>query len=249
MTATAPRRQPGLGPVTRRATQTIFTAALVHSAPAVAAQVGVVVSAYTDERLRGYSLSDGRPVGIIDLSYDAPTGIYAAASGSIVAARDDGLKSLGLTLNGGYAKRISPRLTLDIGAIHSVYSRYSGLVGGRSYTEGYAGVSSKYVGVRLSISPNYIGSAHWTMHGEVNGHVDLTRTLLLDGSVGILTPIGSRGYTSGAHPQWDARMGLSQRLGPVTLHAAVTGRGHSSQIYVYPSRSRLALVLGISSAL
>src|SRR4051794_35583423 len=64
-------------------------------APA-AAQFGAVVSAYTDQRFRGYSLSDGRPVGILDLSYDAPNGIYAGASGSLVATRHEGLKGLGL---------------------------------------------------------------------------------------------------------------------------------------------------------
>jgi hypothetical protein len=213
------------------------------------AQVGVVLSAYTDQRFRGYSLSDGRPVGILDLSYDAPNGIYAAASGSVVAARDEGLKGLGLSVNAGYARRIGSGLTADLGAVHSRYSHYSGLVGGRSYTEVYAGVAGKLVGARLSVSPNYIGPAHWTMHGEINGHVDLTRTLLLDGSLGVLAPMGSRGYQGGAHPQWDARVGLSQRLGPVTVHAALTGRGESASFYFYRRRNRAAFVVGISSAL
>jgi hypothetical protein len=208
-----------------------------------------VVSAYTDQRFRGYSLSDGRPVGILDLSYDGPSGIYAAASGSIVAARDDGLKGLGVSVNAGYASRIRTGLTLDFGAVHSAYSHYSGLVGDRSYTEFYAGLAAKFLGARLSVSPNYIGPAHWTIHGEINGHVDLTRRLLLDGSLGILAPMGSRGYQNGAHPQWDARLGIAQRVGPLMLHAAVTARGVSSEVYVYRRRSRAALVLGISSAL
>ncbi|MBV8908915.1 MAG: hypothetical protein JOZ20_07940 [Sphingomonas sp.] len=209
----------------------------------------MVVSAYTDQRFRGYSLSDGRPVAILDLSYDASNGIYAAASGLVVGARDDGLKGLGVTLNGGYAKAIRPSLTLDIGAVHSRYSRYSGLIGSDSYTRVYAGLSSKYVGARLSVSPNYIGAAHWTAHGEINGHVDVTRSLLVDGSLGILAPVGRRGYQNGAHPQWDARIGLSQRLGPVMLHAAVTARGRSPASYTYRSHGRAALVLGISRAL
>jgi len=249
VTATALRHPPGPGSVTKRAAQVLVIAALVHSAPAVAGQVGVVVSAYTDQRLRGYSLSDGRPVGIVDLSYDASNGIYAAASGLVVAARDDGLRVLGVTLNGGYAKAIRPSLTLDIGAVHSRYSRYSGLIGSDSYTEVYAGLSSEYVGVRLSVSPNYIGAGRFTAHGEINGHVDVTRSLLLDGSLGILAPIGSRGYQNGAHPQWDAHIGLSQRLGPVMLHAAVTARARSNFSYTYRNHGRAALVLGISSAL
>jgi hypothetical protein len=223
-------------------------AALVHPAPATA-QVGAVVSAYTDQRFRGYSLSDGRPVGILDLSYDGPSGIYAAASGSIVAARDGGLKGLGLSANAGFARRVRPGLTLDIGVVHSRYSRYSGLVGGRSYTELYAGVAGKFLDARLSLSPSYIGPAQRTIHGEINGHIDLTRTLLVDGSLGILIPMGSRGYQKGAHPQWDARLGIAQRVGPLMLHAAVTARGDSPEVYVYRSHGRAALVLGISSAL
>ena len=248
MNAPALRRQRGLVSANRFAAFVILIAAMAHPARANA-QVGVVVSAYTDQRFRGYSLSDGRPVGIIDVSYDGPGGVYAAGSGSVVAAREGNLKGLGLTLNAGYAKRLDSRLTLDFGAIHSTYSRYSGLVGGRSYTELYGGIAGKVVGARISVSPNYIGPAHWTAHGEINGHLDLTSRLLLDGSLGVLAPLGSRGYQNGAHPQWDARLGLSQRLGRIMLHAAVTTRGRSSQIYLYRRRSRVEFVLGISSAL
>lgn len=218
------------------------------STPA-AAEVGLVVSGYTDQRFRGYSLSDGQPVGIIDLSYDRSGGFYADASGTVVLARDEGLRGLGVALNAGYARRISDGLTLDLGAVHSRYSHYSALVGSRSYTEAYAGLSGKFIGARLSVSPNYIGPAHWTLHGEVNGHADLGRTLLVDGSLGLLATLGSRGYQGLARPQWDARLGLSQRAGPVQLHAAITARANASQIYVSHRHGRLAIVLGISSAL
>lgn len=218
------------------------------AAPA-AAQVGAVVSAYTDQRFRGYSLSDGRPIGILDLSYDAPNGIYAALSGSVVAARHEGLKGLGLALNGGYARRIGRDLTLDLGAIHSRYSRYSGVITGRSYTEIYAGLAGKIVGTRFSLSPNYIGPARWTLHGEINGHVDLTKDLLLDGAIGALVPLGNRTYQGAARSRWDARVGLAQRLGRLSLHAAFTARGKSPDIYANRRHGRTAIVLGISTAL
>lgn len=217
-------------------------------APA-AAQVGTVVSAYTDQRFRGYSLSDGRPVGILDVSYDAANGLYAAASGSVVATPHEGVKGLGLALNGGYAKRLRPDLTLDVGAIHSRYSEYSGIASGRSYTEFYAGLAGKFVGTRFALSPNYIGRAEWTFRGEINAHADLTRDLLLDGSIGALVPLGGANYPRAGRAQWDARLGLAQRLGPVTLHAAVTARGKSPDIYAGRRHRRAALVLGISTAL
>ena len=122
-------------------------------------------------------------------------------------------------------------------------------MGSRSYSEVYAGVSGKLVGARLSASPNYIGPAHWTLHGEINGHVDVTRSLLIDGSFGVLARMGNGGYQGKARPQWDARLGLSRRLGPVQFHAALTARANSGQIYVSHGHSRAAIVLGISSAL
>ena len=216
---------------------------------AAAAQVGVVASVYTDQRFRGYSLSDGRPVGILDISYDASNGIYAAASGSVVMTRDDGLKGLGLALNAGFAKPIGRDFTLDLGIIHSRYSEYSGVATGRTYSEAYAGISGKFVGTRFSISPDYIGPARWTLHGEINGQVDLSKDLLLDGTLGALIPLGEGAYNGAVRAQWDARVGLARRLGPVSLHAALTARGDSSHIYAGRRHRRAAIVLGINTAL
>jgi len=207
-----------------------------------------VVSAYSDFRYRGVSLSNGRPVGILDLSYDASSGLYAALSGSLVASRE-GVRPLGLTLNGGYARRIGRELSADIGVVHSRYSQYSDVPTGRTYSEIYAGLSSEYVGTRFSLSPNYVGKAHWTLHGEINGHIDLTPSLYLDGQVGALMLLNSYGTLGNSHGIWDARLGLAHRAGRVSLHAAVSARGKGSNIYGKWGRSRVALILGISTSL
>ena len=217
------------------------------AAPTVA-QVGAVASIYSDERFRGYSLSDGRPVGILDLSYDDPGGIYGAVSARIVASRE-GLRPLGLTVNAGYARRLGTRFTGDAGVIHSRYSHYSGLASGRSYTELYAGVSAGHVGTRLSISPDYVGTAGWTAHGEINGRLDIMPTLVADAALGALLPIGGGAYSGKARAQWDARLGLTQRFGPGSLHAALTARARGPDIYMGRAHRRAALVVGISSAL
>jgi uncharacterized protein (TIGR02001 family) len=224
--------------------------ALLAALPTVAdAQVGAVVSVFSDDRFRGISFSDGRPVGILDLSYDAPNGLYGAVSGSVVATEHEGPKALGVTFNAGYAKRLRSGLTADAGIVHSRYSHYSGVAGGRDYTEVYAGLSGRSLGARLSVSPNYLGAAHWTLHGEINGQADLTSKLHLDGEIGVLVPMGSGGYNLYSRPVMDARLGLSQQLGPVTLHAALTTRSGGSEIYSGRGHGRTALVVGISSAL
>jgi hypothetical protein len=225
----------------------VATSLAVTAAPALG-QVGAVLSAYSDERFRGYSLSDGRPVGILDLSYDDARGFYGALSGSVVASRE-GLRPLSATVNGGYARRLGSRFTGDAGVIHSQYSHYSGLASGRSYTEIYAGLSGKQVGTRLSASPDYVGTAGWTLHGEINGHFDVTPTLLADGAFGALLPIGGGAYSGSSRLQWDARVGVTQRLGPVSLHAALTSRAKGPDIYAGRTHRRTALVFGVSAAL
>jgi len=215
------------------------------SASAAGAQVGAAVSAFSDYRFRGYTLSNGRPVAILDLGYDAPNGLYGALSGSIVASRDEGLQPLRLAFNGGYAKQLSPGLTGDVGVVHSRYSTYSGLAGDRSYTEVYGGVSAKSVGARLSLSPDYLGTSHWTLHAAINARKDITSSLTADGELGILFPLGG----SYSHAHWDARAGLSQRIGSISLHVSVTARAKAPNAYVARDHHSTAIIVGISSAL
>ena len=211
--------------------------------------MGAVVSVFSDARFRGISLSDGRPVGILDLSYDAPGGLYGAFSGSVVDTRGEGIRALGVVLNGGYATRLRSGLTADVGIVHSRYSQYSGVASGRAYTEVYAGLAGKLVGARLSVSPNYLGASRWTLHGEINGHIDLSKRLLLDGEIGVLVPLRGGAYDGNAQAEVDARVGLARQVGRVTLHAAVTARGRSADPYVDREHRRTAVIVGVSIAL
>lgn len=214
-----------------------------------AAQIGAVVSIFNDARFRGISISDGRPVGTLDLSYDASNGIYGAVSATVVATRNDGLRSLGISLNGGYAKRLKSGLTADIGVVHSRLSHYSGLSPGRNYTEVYAGLAGRNIGGRFSVSPDYLGAARWTVHGELNGHVDLAEGLLLDGEIGVLIPLGNAAYETRSRAQLDGRVGLAQHLGRLTLHAAITSRSSGIEIYSGKGHHPTAFIVGISYAL
>ena len=225
----------------------ILLAAAAWAGPA-RAEVGAAVSAYSDYRFRGYSLSDGRPVAILDLSYDLPSGLYASASGSVVASRGDGVEPLRLALNGGYAATAWRDVTADVGVIHARYSRYSGLTVDRAYTEIYAGLAAKMVGARLSLSPDYLGYARWTLRGEISGHVDLSPTLGVTGIAGALVPLDER-YVGSSRATWDARLGIAKRVGRVSLHAAVTARGKGGELYGAHGYRRMALIVGISSAL
>jgi len=239
------RGQATAGSKTRAAA--IFLAAVAWAGPA-RAEVGAAASAYSDYRFRGYSLSDSRPVAILDLSYDLPTGLYASASGSVVASRGHGIQPLRLALNGGYATTAWRGVTADVGVIHARYSRYSGLTVDRAYTEVYAGLAAKMAGARVSLSPDYLGYARWTLRGELSGHVDLSPTLGVTGVAGALVPLDER-YVGATRATWDARLGIAKRIGRVSLQAAVTARGKGGDLYGARSRRRAALIVGISSPL
>lgn len=79
------------------------------------AQVGASLSADTDFRYRGVSLTDGRPVARVTASYDHSSGGYGGASLIFGEATDGSLGAIGYSLYGGYARRMRNDLTLDLG--------------------------------------------------------------------------------------------------------------------------------------
>lgn len=214
------------------------------AASAARAEVGAVVSAFSDARFRGVSVSHGDPVGILDLSYDDPSGTYAAASGTLVAS-SEGVKPLSLQLNAGYAKELRPGVTFDLGVVQSKYSRYSTTVHGSTYTEVYAGLTRKSLTARVHFSPHYFETGRWTLYGELNQGLALTRKLSLNSHVGMLLPLRSD-HGREAHRQVDWRLGLDRQLGRFALHAAFTGAGgvrHYDRQYAHRGP---ALILGAS---
>jgi uncharacterized protein (TIGR02001 family) len=211
------------------------------------AQVNATASLFNDLRLRGYSLSDGRPVGILDLSYDAPNGLYGAVSGSIVASRGEGLKPLGIIVNGGYATRVSPQMSLDLGVTHSSYSKYSDRAASLSYTEIYAGISGKLVSARVNLSPDYVkgGSAY----GELNGNWPLGKNLSFTAHAGLVVPFRTvhPGYRYSEDLDW--RLGIARIVGPISIEAAWSAVRPGQGAYRDRRHKRDALIIGLTYSL
>jgi len=224
--------------------QLLGFAAALSAGSAARAEVGAVVSAFSDARFRGVSVSDGDPVGTLDLSYDDPSGAYAAASGTLVAS-SEGIKPLSLQLNAGYAKEVRAGLTLDLGIVQSKYSRYSTTVHGDAYTEAYAGLTFKSVTARVHLSPHYFESGRWTLYGELNHGLVLTRKLSLNSHVGLLVPVRSDRDVD-SHGQFDWRVGLDRQLGRFALHAAFTGARGVRHYDQQRAHSGGALIVGAS---
>jgi uncharacterized protein (TIGR02001 family) len=216
------------------------------AASPAAAEVGAAVSVFSDSRLRGYSLSEGHPVTIIDFSYDDPNGLYAAASASALASSNEGIKPLGLQVNGGYAKRLSG-VTLDFGAIYSTYSHYSRQGSSSSYTEIYAGAAYKFLSSRIAFSPHYFEGGARTLYGEVDANFSPAHKLHLTGHAGLLVPFNYRGENPAR--QYDWRVGVSRDVGKLTIHLIGSGGGPGRDYYRGHWHSRNALILGASWAL
>jgi len=225
----------------------LFGAAIVACSSSAAAQTSAAVSIFTDDRFRGYTLSESRPVALVDLYYDDPSGLYGTLSGKLVASERDGVRPLGFILNGGYAKRLSSGITIDAGATHSVYSEVSDRAAARSYTEFYVGLSGKVLTGRLYASPDYVNGG--SIYGELNFALEIAPSLRLSGHAGLLAPLGNNEDSYSYRREVDWRVGISRQIGPVTLQAAWVGVRPGQSLYRYGYHHREALVLGMTYAL
>jgi len=231
-------------PISRLFRPLFAAACLCGSAPA-AAEVGASASFFSDARLRGYSLSAGNPVASIDLAYDDPGGAYAALSGSAVIGGDDAIEPLGLQVNAGYVKRLQSSVVLDFGVTHSSYSKY-GSRGSTSYTEVYAGISRKALSTRVSFAPHYFESGSSTLYVEANANFSPMSKLTLFGHAGLLLPLSDQDGERELRTQHDWSIGASRQLGPVSLHAILSGGGPDGDYYHDRYHSRTKLVFGVS---
>jgi uncharacterized protein (TIGR02001 family) len=217
------------------------------AAPA-SAEIGATISLFSDERFRGYSLSQGKPVGTFDFAYDDPSGFYADAAATGVVS-DGKPSALGAQLNGGYAKRLKSGTTLDFGVIYSTYSHYSHGGARKSYGEIYAGIARGGLSSRIFLSPHYSEAGLWTAYGEINGSVSPARKWNIDGHVGLLLPLSANDPDERYRAAFDARLGVTRELGPLSLHASwVLGEG-GREYYGDRSRGGSAFVLGAIWAL
>lgn len=222
----------------------VFLIAGSIAAPA-AADVGAVISLFSDERFRGYSLSEGRPVAVLDLAYDDPSGFYVDASGTGVL-QSGHPSPLGLELNGGYAKRLKSETTLDFGVTSSTYSHYSRSKAAKSYAEIYAGISRGGLSSRIFFSPHYFESGLWTAYGEVNGSFSPAHKWGLDGHVGMLLPLKTPSGNERYRAAFDWRLGVTRELGPLSLHLSWNEGERGRAYYGDRSRSGRAIVVGAS---
>jgi uncharacterized protein (TIGR02001 family) len=250
VSARAGRSRPGARGRFTRVLRFAAAAACIAGASPAAAEIGSALSLFSQADLRGYSVSNGHPVAVLDFSYDDSSGLYGALSGTAVASSSDLLRPLSLALNGGYARKISSAFTLDLGVTGSLYSHYSKSAQGRSYAEVYAGLSGKRLSSRISFSPHYFLTGKPTLYGELNGNLGVTYGLRFEAHVGMLVPLN--GGSAVYRRQSDWRLGVARELGRVTVQAAWVGRTRAPQPFgpiLSGRRGANALIAGVSVGL
>lgn len=226
----------------------LFYAFGVLASEPASAQIGLTASIFSDARFRGYSLSEGEPVGNLDFAYDDASGFYAGAAASGFLRHGQYPTPLAVQVDAGYAKELASGTTIDLGVTHSNYSHYSRSQRGNSYTELYAGLGRGGLSSRLSFSPHYFDAGRWTAYGEINGQISPARKWTVNGHAGILVPlrIPSR-FSSRTNVDWS--IGASRSLGRVSLHAAWSDGSPGRDFYGKRLHSRSALVVGASFVL
>lgn len=177
------------------------------------AQVAATLSAETDARYRGQSVSDGRPAFDLAVSFDSPAGLYGAASVSGSPQPNAGLRLIGMEEDLGYARRLGSGVVVDVG--FADYQRWRYEAGDRYgflETEAYAGVRRGGVSAYVFYSPHYYANGARALYAQV----DLQRTLWgpwrAFGHVGVLTPLGAPppGLHTPTGEQPDGRLGVSR---------------------------------------
>jgi uncharacterized protein (TIGR02001 family) len=225
----------------------IATFAFSAAAPVAAQQISGSASIESDFRLRGYSVSGGRPVASARIGLDSDPGLYVDGSASVVLAKGADARFLGYQVDAGFAKRLDDFWTLDLGIAHNQFD--APYRGGFSYdyTEGYAGVTRGPVSAYVFVSPNYYRHGIWTVYGQLEGSVSPAPDWRLTAHLGSLKYLYKpETYVFRAKTQYDWRVAVMREFGSVEVHAALSGGGPGRQFYYGSTHSRTALTAGAS---
>jgi uncharacterized protein (TIGR02001 family) len=201
---------------------------LVLAASPSFGQAAFSAAVASDYRVRGVSLSQGRPVAQLDASYDFQQGLYAGLFASNMMFDDDYTIEAQMTGYAGYAVRLGNGWSLDTGAMYSAFTGGDGY----NYVELHAGLASDSVSARLYFAPDYFGVGVRTLYGEANGSYPVTDRIRLVGHLGLLQA-ASGGSTVGARhgPYVDGLLGIEYRVNPFSAQFSRVATDGGASIY------------------
>ena len=218
---------------------------VILGATPAAAQASASLTVESDYRFRGRTLSAGRPTATAQIGYDDRSGVYlnVAATG---VAHHDGARLMAFHGNLGYARRVTGRLTLDAGVLHTEY--FDSYVSGRpaKTTEFYAGAGVGRVAARVYYSPHYFYPDYRSLYGELELTLPVGEKWRLQGHVGGLTYLETPRYYYGPRDRYDWRVAGARQFDRLELSLALSGGGPGKQNYDGRAHNLTALTAAAS---
>lgn len=240
---------PRLNAADRRASATrlLVALALIPLARPARAEIGASLTIASQDRFRGYSVSDGYPAATLSLSYDDARGPYVEASIMAAGTSEDGVKRYRFEENAGYALRIASGPTIDAGIVHADYSGYR-IYGRRAvYTEYYAGLVMGRVSAHLHYAPDYYQHGVAALYGDVDGSLALTPRLRAIGHVGLLRQIDGPREPAGRRMH-DWSLGAVRDVGRLSVQATLASGSRKRSFYGEAKHGGTALIVAATIA-
>lgn len=220
---------------------------LVLPAAPARAEIGATLTVASQERFRGYSVSDGYPATTLSLSYDDAAGPYAEGSVMIAGNPSDGIERTRFEANAGYALRLRNGPTLDAGIVHAEYTGYRIYGEQAVFTEVYAGVITDHLSVHAHYSPNYFQHGISTLYGDVEGTTELAPHLRLAGHYGMLFQLDGKHEQAGTTTE-DWRIGLSTDVKRLNFGLALASGSDKRSFYGVVRKGGTALLFSVTVA-
>jgi len=220
---------------------------LFLSAAPASAEVGATLTLASQERFRGYSVSDGYPAATVSLSYDDASGPYVEGSVMVAGNVSDGAERSRFEANAGYALRVENGPTLDAGIVHAEYGGYRIYGHQAVFTELYAGVIAGRVQAHIHYSPTYFQRGISTFYADVDGSTPLTSNIRLTGHVGMLFQMTGQHEQAGTTMK-DWRFGVSTDVKRLSFELALASGSDKRSFYGVVKNGGTALLVSVSTA-
>lgn len=193
------------------------------------------LSAVSDYRYRGVSLTGNDPAAQATLNYDDPSGLYAGAFVSNVRLPNAPGREAQVIAFAGYAWQLPSGVSGEAGVDYSAFTRTHGY----DYPEIYLGFASGNVNGRVYYTPRYFGRFGDAVYGELNYAQPLVDRFRFVAHGGVLH---SRRYDSyrgsGDRATFDARTGVGVDLDAFNLEIVWVGLSNAQSAYAFVASGR-----------
>ncbi|MDE2002774.1 MAG: TorF family putative porin [Betaproteobacteria bacterium] len=191
-------------------------------------QVSGTLSAISDYRYRGITLSDRKPAAQVTVAYDDSTGWYLGAFASTVRLAPPADAHVQGVAFGGYAFRMPSGLSLEAGGDYATFAA----AGRDDYGEVFLGAASESVSARVYYAPRYFGLQSNAVYGELNALLPINDRVHLLAHFGMLRTAYPAGYQhTTARMFVDGRIGLGVDFSRLRLEIAWVGTNDAYAAY------------------